>query len=164
MSRGLTIRACATGLAAALAVSACAPGDVELNGAVFDYLGVSSKSQAGRGEAKLAPRAGLVVPPNAERLPEPGSVATGSVNESWPSDPEQQKANAASDIERRHAAFCQEALWKAKVRGDQTPVRGPNGPCNPSILSSVNTNTTLGRPKEGAPDPLSQMPSTFKKQ
>lgn len=164
MPRHSRCRIIAIAMTAALALSACAPGDVELNGAVFDYLGASSKSQASKGDAKLAPRAGIVVPPNTERLPEPGSIATGSTGEAWPNDPEQHKVAAASDLERRHAAYCQEALWKARAAQDERPIKGPNGPCNPSVLSSVNTNTSLGRPKEGAPDPLSQMPSTFKKQ
>lgn len=153
-------------LALVISLGGCSAGDVELNGAVFDYLGVSSKTQGPTGVAKLPPRAGIVVPPSTEKLPEPGSgVETGSVaSESWPADPEQSRIAAAGDLERRHAAFCQEALWKAKVRNDQAPVRGPNGVCNPSALNAISSNMSMQRPKEGAVDPVSQMPNTFKKQ
>jgi hypothetical protein len=158
------IASAAVAAVAAVGLSACSTGDVELNGAVFDYLGVSSKSQGPKQQARLAPRAGIVVPPSSDKLPEPGSgVETASVADQWPVDPDERRVSSAVELERRHAAFCQDALWRAKAAGNNEPIKGPNGLCNPSILSTVGVNNSIGRPKEGAGDPTSQLPSTFKR-
>ena len=53
----------------------CADG-IDLNGKVFDWMGVSPAAmEASRREPKMAERAPLVLPPDANRLPEPGSEA-----------------------------------------------------------------------------------------
>jgi hypothetical protein len=150
----------------AMVLCGCSAGDVELNGAVFDYLGVSSKTQAAKAQPRLGPRAGLVVPPNTEKLPEPGSgLETASVSDpsQWPTDPDEARKANASELERRHAAFCQDALWRAKAAGQTDPVRGPNGLCTPSLLTSVGVSAPVARAKEGTPDAASQMPNTFKR-
>ena len=54
----------------AAALAGCSAGDVELNGSVFDTLGIGSKS-ANANTAKVPERQGLVLPPNLDRLPEP---------------------------------------------------------------------------------------------
>lgn len=128
-------------LALALATGGCGGFDgVELNGGVFDYLGVSTKSQS-RSEPKLAERAGIVVPPDPDRLPVPGSeVAAEAGQVLWPNDPDERRKLAAADSDRRHKEFCEKALLQAKMRGDQAPVKGPNGPCTQSILSSTVNN------------------------
>src|SRR5262245_58805668 len=120
-------------MAAPILTGGCGGIDgVELNGGVFDALGVATKTAAAPKEPKLAERPGLVVPPRAYRLPEPGSGAVAQPKaEAWPQDPEERKAFAAADAERRHAAFCEKALSEAKIRKDEsTPIRGPNGMCN----------------------------------
>jgi hypothetical protein len=159
-------RAIASAIIGALALGGCSAGDVELNGAVFDYLGVSSKTQASKAQPRLGPRAGLVVPPNTEKLPEPGSgVETASVPsaDQWPTDPDEARKNQANELERKHAAFCQDALWRARAAGQTDPVRGPNGLCTPSILTTVGVTAPVARAKEGTPDPTSQLPNTFKR-
>ncbi|MGH6815146.1 MAG: hypothetical protein ACREC6_05535 [Hyphomicrobiaceae bacterium] len=141
-------------LAAGLAmlVQGCGGIDgVDLNGGVFDYLGVSSKSQTQRKEPQVGERPGLVVPPRADRLPEPGSAAAAAKAESWPEDPEERRVRAASEAERRHAAFCEKALYEAKVRRDDSPIRGPNGMCNPSIFKAMTGKDMTTR--EGVPPP-----------
>ena len=63
-------------LALALPLSGCSDG-LELNGKIFDVLGVSQAAQAAKAsEPKLAARPGLVLPPDASRLPQPGSGGT----------------------------------------------------------------------------------------
>lgn len=128
-------------LAMALATGGCGGLDgVELNGGVFDYFGVSAKSQS-RSEPKLAERGGIVVPPDPDRLPVPGSeVAAEAGQVLWPSDPDEKRKLAAADSDRRHTEFCEKALIQAKLRGDHATVKGPNGPCTQSILSSTVNN------------------------
>ncbi len=131
----------ASALLAALALSGCGFDGVELNGAVFDYLGVSSAAQADRGkEPQLPPRAGVVLPPQLDRLPEPGSTDTAAAppGEAWPVDPEQAKVAAAEQLARQHEAYCRDALWRARVQGQSdVEIRGPKGICNPSILRNL---------------------------
>lgn len=131
-------------VAAALALSALLSGcggvdGVELNGAVFDYLGVSGSSQAKKGEPRVAARSGLVLPPDLEKLPEPGSAEAGAQpQEAWPVDADQKRVADTAALDRKHDEFCRDALWKAKVRGaTEELIQGPKGPCNPSVFRSL---------------------------
>ena len=137
---------------AAVLLAGCSQGDVEVNGAIFDYLGVSSKSNASSAEAKLPPRVGIVLPPSNEKLPEPGSGAAATVDaDAMPVDPERRKVAGVALEQQRHEEKCKELLWKAKVSGnaDRVVVRGPLGVCNQSILSSISSNTGLDTSKQG---------------
>jgi hypothetical protein len=113
--------------------------DVELNGAVFDYLGVSSNSQTKKGEPRVAARSGLVLPPDLEKLPEPGSGAVAAQGqEAWPVDADQKRVADAANLDKKHEEFCRDALWRAKARGATDEIiPGPKGPCNPSIFRSL---------------------------
>jgi len=127
-------------LSAALASSSlagCGFDDVQFNGAIFEAMGLNNNKSYE--EPKLPPRAGIVLPPDTERLPAPGTeVAAPPPGEAWPVDPEQSKVAAAEEAERRHQEFCREALWKAKVAGQtDAQITGPKGSCNPSILRNL---------------------------
>ena len=138
----LAARRLATSLlvAGTLALTGCGGVDgVALNGAVFDWMGISesalSKSQA---DPKLAERPPLVLPPDANRLPEPGSAPVAEKGDlNWPTDPEQRKVADAKERERRHLAYCRgEVGWEKKALDPQNPNvgRSPYGPC-PSLGS-----------------------------
>ena len=138
----------AIGAMATFAVGGCADG-VELNGKVFDLLGISPAAmEASRREPKLAERAPLVMPPNANRLPDPEATQTAATDQSnWPADPEQRKLAAAQERERLHLAYCRgDIQWKERALnskdGSGTNL-SPYGPC-PSIFggltNSVNKN------------------------
>jgi hypothetical protein len=138
-------------LAAALG-SACGVDGVELNGAVFDYLGVSEAAQSKSRETKVAERPGIVLPPQLDRLPEPGSAPapTPAMDQvSWPNDPDERTVAAAADLDRQHEEFCREALWKARAQsGNSLPqVQGPKGLCNPSILKAWTGKDVTTRPQ-----------------
>ncbi|MEQ1613602.1 MAG: hypothetical protein ABL904_12680, partial [Hyphomicrobiaceae bacterium] len=103
-SKGLILVAV---LALAAVVGGCSPGDVELNGSIFDKLGVGSGSQVANRDPKLSDRQNLVLPPNLERLPTPGSGAAEEVQsaEAFPVDPEQKRVAAAGQAQKNHNAF-----------------------------------------------------------
>lgn len=138
----LAARRLATGLLliGTLSLSGCGGVDgVALNGAMFDWMGISesalSKKQT---DPKVAERAPLVLPPNPNRLPEPGSGAVVQNGDmSWPTDPEQKKVADAKERERQHLAYCRgEVGWQKKALDPQNPNvgRSPYGPC-PSLGS-----------------------------
>lgn len=135
-------------LAGTLALSGCSGVDgVALNGAVFDWMGISdsalSKKQT---DPKLAERPPLVLPPDTNRLPEPGSAPVAQNNDlAWPTDPEQRKVADAKERERRHLAYCRgEVGWEKKALDPQNPNvgRSPYGPCPSlgSVGSIINKN------------------------
>jgi hypothetical protein len=133
----------AVGIAATTALTGCADG-VELNGKVFDFLGVSPAAlAASRREPKLAERAPLVMPPDAKRLPDPASaVPAGGDQANWPTDPEQRKLAASQERERLHLAYCRgDIQWKERALnskdGSGTNL-SPYGPC-PSIFGGVTS-------------------------
>jgi hypothetical protein len=126
----------------ALLLSGCADG-IDLNGKVFDYIGISPSAQEARKfEPQVAERAPLVMPPDSTRLPQPGSGQAPVAQLSWPDDPEQRKLREAQERERLHLAYCRgDVQWKEKVldkQGIGTP-RSPYGPC-PTIFGGATIN------------------------
>jgi hypothetical protein len=125
------------GVAAALAavavgLSACAGDGIELNGRIFDLMGVSESAQkAAAREPKLTERTGLVMPPDTARLPEPGSVTGEPDITTQLNDPDRKRQMAAVERERLHKAYCSgERTWKERARGDvQGAPTSPFGPC-----------------------------------
>jgi hypothetical protein len=127
----------------AVALSGCAAGDVEMNGALFDYLGMGKAGPAKVSQA--ADRQGLVVPPSLDRLPEPGSgAATAAATQvSMPVNPEAKSSANAVEQKKQQAAFCEKALMQAKLSKEIGPVPGPFGRCNPSALEALNGSNPL---------------------
>jgi hypothetical protein len=138
--RGTRWLACAAS-AASLLCSGCADG-LDLNGKVFDFMGISAAAVAARrDEPKLAERAPLVLPPDSQRLPEPGSGQQPQTAMAWPDDEEQRKAQEAKERERQHLAYCRgDIQWKDRALNpeDVNTPRSPYGPC-PSMIGDVNT-------------------------
>lgn len=98
---------------AAGGLAACGAGDVELNGKLFDAMGVSSTSQtANKVDPKVPARAPLVVPPTTASLPAPGSgtavVAAAPEDQAWPADPDQQQQAALAAKQQQQKEYCEE--------------------------------------------------------
>lgn len=132
-----------TGLALVLAVSVGGCGlsgsDVELNGGIFDALGVSTAANASRsGEPRLSPRAGIVLPPEEKRLPPPGQPAEAArlAAEAWPDDPDDRKVRSAEVLDRQQAEFCRKQALEAKTKSGQILPDGPKGPCVTSLFGA----------------------------
>ena len=129
-----------TAAAASLLLGGCSPGDVQLEGKIFEYMGVSGQPQRAR-DPKLADRAPLVLPPSLERLPEPGSQAREQSDDEVAAlaDPDRQKTKSKAALERQQAEFCEKHFEQAKARGDldAEDAKGPLGPCRGSILTAL---------------------------
>jgi hypothetical protein len=116
-------------------LSGCGSVDgIELNGRIFDWMGVSDSAQkANAGEPKMPARSGLVMPPDQNRLPEPGTGeepgdVTASIN-----DPDRRRQMAAAERARLHKAYCSgELTWKdrATKRDGAEVASSPFGPCS----------------------------------
>jgi hypothetical protein len=140
MRRNIRARLTATTAICAIAVcvGGCAMDDIELNGGVFDTLGIGSNSAKKSSEPKLAARAPLVVPPGLERLPAPGQPTelaaidqTASIN-----DPDRVAKVSRAELERQQAEYCSKNYDLAKASGDNNAdlAVGPLGPCRKSAL------------------------------
>jgi hypothetical protein len=130
-------------LGATVALSGCAAGDVEMNGALFDYLGMGKAGPAKVSQA--ADRQGLVLPPSLDRLPEPGSgAATAAATQvAMPVNPETKAVANVAEQKRQQTAFCDKAMMQAKLSREIGPVPGPFGVCNPSALQAINGSNPL---------------------
>jgi hypothetical protein len=121
-------------------LSACGADDLELNGKIFDVMGMSGPQTKGK-EPKLAARSPLVVPPSLERLPEPGSEAAAAPSDiAQIKDPDEQKKLDKSELERQQAEYCKVHYEQAMAHGDETEANlatGPLGPCKPSVLTAI---------------------------
>ena len=135
----LVLRAAALSLTMLLA--GCGAGDVELNGKIFDAMGVSPSTQKKSGDPNVAARNGLIMPPSTGSLPEPGSGVAPETEAdiAFINDPDRKRAIDNSEMERRQADYCKVHYEQAKLRGDQAAdaAVGPAGPCRASVLTSM---------------------------
>lgn len=132
------IAGCVTALLAGLAVSACGFDGVELNGKIFDAVGLNTSSVTK--EPKMRDRAPLVVPPGLETLPAPTVAGTPPPDAiADVSDHDERKLLSADDKEKAHRAFCAKNYDAQRALVDEAVanVEGPLGPCRPSILSGA---------------------------
>jgi hypothetical protein len=136
--------------AAALAGCGLGVDDVQLNGKLFDAVGLNNKAE--RAEPKLKERSAIVMPPNVAALPEPGvnpdrDIATGSIAEVRDHDEVRQVTKA--DLERKQAEYCKKHYDDAKAHGDNDVdlAEGPLGPCRGSIFSAIKKINGSGEPQ-----------------
>ena len=95
------------GLAVALlltfALGGC--GGVEFEGKIFDYMGVSGSGT--EEDVKMSQRAPLILPPDTDKLPQPGQGAVAvTARPDWPADAdrERKRAVAAKEVEQQEKA------------------------------------------------------------
>ena len=131
----------ALALATPIALAGCSADDVELNGKIFDAVGLSGGAQKSA-EPKMKERAGLVMPPDPNRVPEPGLPAdgAGAVNQvAALNDPDKIATVSRQELERQQSEYCKVNYEQAKARGDNDAdqASGPLGPCRGSVLSAI---------------------------
>ena len=138
----LRLRNCLAVVATAF-LAGCSGGyDVELNGGIFEAVGMSSFGKKAK-QPKMEPRNGIVMPPQTASLPVPRSgrpaaqqVAEISGQEAWPVDPVQSKAQSEAQQNALHEAFCEKARDRYNRGLDPQVDRGPLGSCHKSIVRS----------------------------
>ncbi|MGQ0671914.1 MAG: hypothetical protein ACT4N2_03410 [Hyphomicrobium sp.] len=142
MIRSTTRSTLAVIAAAALAVGlgGCGADDVELNGKIFDMVGIGSKSGGDGKEPKMVARAPIVLPPNVDRLPPPGAQpAAQDAQLALIADPDRKAEVNQADLERQQAEFCDKNYDRGRDQGDRQnseDVIGPLGSCRGSALSA----------------------------
>jgi hypothetical protein len=126
-----------------LALAACSPGDVQLNGKLFDAIGSVTGASSEPKEVKLAERPGLITPPGLQNLPTPGSnaVPDGAIADIV--DHDRKKIVDKSAMQAKQAEYCKVNYEQAKQRGDTTAdlAEGPLGSCRPTfgtLLKNIN--------------------------
>jgi hypothetical protein len=112
----------AAALASALLLGGC--GGVELQGKVFDYMGLSGDGT--KADPRMSERAPLVVPPNLKTLPAPGTgPAVATARPDWPVDPEREQKRAVDE----------KAAAEAKAEAEADPSNPYAG--KPTLLDRV---------------------------
>ena len=134
-----SILLCATGL------SGCGADDIQLNGKIFDAVGLNTGSVKSK-EPVLKERAPLIVPPALDRLPEPGSSSAASDGLQGVQDYDAKRNTGKAELAKQQAEYCKANYEPAKQRGDDNAdlVVGPLGPCRGTVLSIFNKANTDG--------------------
>jgi len=135
----LTLSLCLAAAALAGGCSSFGLDDVELQGGVFDALGMSGSSNSKKlADVKVEPRPALVLPPSPENLPPPGDRPTAAAQpEAWPVDPEDRRAQAKADLDKRHREYCERAIQNARMRNESGVIMGPKGNCQPGLFGNL---------------------------
>jgi hypothetical protein len=123
-----------------LATAGCSGDDIQLNGKIFDAVGLNSLGKD-RTEPKMAERAPLVLPPSLDRVPEPGKPPEAVANDvtALVDDPDKKAKTSRAELERQQAEYCKKNYELAKARGDNDAdqAAGPLGPCRGSVLTAI---------------------------
>jgi hypothetical protein len=120
---------------AAFLVAGCSMDDVQLNGGIFDAVGLNDTKKSG--DPKLAERAPLVVPPSLDRLPAPGE-APPPTQIAGINDPDAAKQKSREELEKQQAEYCEKHYDDPMRRGEEVSmVEGPLGPCRKSVLTAI---------------------------
>jgi hypothetical protein len=139
-TRSLTHTRLILAMTLALAAGGCSMDDVELNGGVFNAIGIGS-NQEKEAEPRLAERTPLVVPPTTARLPAPGEApeaaaldVTASIN-----DPDRKAVVDKTELQRQQDEYCRKNYEPARARGDSSAdsMEGPLGLCRASVLTAI---------------------------
>lgn len=124
----------------AVSLGGCGGFDgVQLNGKIFDAMGVSGEGGKS-GEPKLAQRSGLVVPPSTEALPVPGSRPEAEASDvAALQDPDKIAKVSEAEKQRQQDEYCKVHYEQAKQRNDDNAdlAEGPLGPCKGSVISAL---------------------------
>mgnify|MGYP001208103268 CR=1 FL=1 len=106
----------ATLLASSVLLAGC--GGIQLQGKIFDAMGVSDIG-AKKPDPHVDERSDLVVPPSTAALPAPGSnkVAASSVDQQLPNDPVKVAAAQAAAEQAEHDKRCTEGRTKSSPEG-----------------------------------------------
>lgn len=137
----------------ALALTGCGDG-VELNGKIFDTLGVSSRTQKAEKEARLDPRSPLVPPPRTDKLPVPGEENTAHM--AWPEDPEIKNKRASLDADKKRQQECANERKFGTASDERQGKDDPNRKCG-SVLNLI-WGTNSNEPNRPTEQASKQMP------
>lgn len=141
MILNLPIRAfaCAGLAASVLALGGC--GGVELQGKVFDYMGISGDGT--KEDVRMTERAPLLLPPNLKALPQPGAgTAVATARPDWPTNPE---------VQRKRIAEVK-AAEASKAEAEADPINPYAG--KPTLLDKVfGKSKTTAEPVADVPEP-----------
>ena len=126
-------------VAACIAISGCAAEDIEFQGKIFEFAGLTG--QKNKKAPKMAPRSGLVVPPSTKQLPPPGSDTqqVGYDEMAAINDPDRASEISQEELMRRQKAYCDKHYEPARIRGDASAdsMEGPAGPCRKSVFTAL---------------------------
>ncbi len=135
-----TLTRIAVALCVGVTVGGCSMDDVELNGGVFDSLGIGS-NQPKAAEPKLAARTPLIVPPSTASLPAPGAPPEALQSDVTVAidDPDRKAIVSEAEKQKQQDDYCRKNYDPARASGDASAdsIEGPLGPCRPSILTAV---------------------------
>jgi hypothetical protein len=120
-------------------LAGCSMDDIQLNGKVFDAMGMNTTGSVKSGDPKMAVREPLVVPPGLDSLPPPGSGKEAQPSLAEIQDPDHKLKVSKAELEKQQAEYCKVHYDQATAQGDNNAdlAVGPMGSCHPSIFSAV---------------------------
>jgi hypothetical protein len=116
MDNFLRNAAIAAVLGGAVALSGCGSDGVglEVDAPILNAVGLNLSTKK-KDDDDLPERAGLVVPPSTEALPQPGSQTSASAAQNWPDDPDKRRKREAAEKTAAEEQYCREGRWDSKA-------------------------------------------------
>jgi hypothetical protein len=134
-----------------IALGGCAGADIQIDAPVLEAAGIQLTSK--KVEDDAPEHAGLVMPPSAEKLPEPGSAKTAAAQQQWPQDPDQIKKRKAEQEAAEREEYCVKGKWKDKADINEfNKDAGGEQRCpskfGEAVAKTLNTSSASAQPQQ----------------
>jgi hypothetical protein len=88
----------------------CNGADVYFDAPILEAAGINLNVKK-NDEEDVPKRAGIVIPPSTDKLPEPGTRTAAAGEQNWPQDPDKLKKNKEEQEAAAHEKYCREGDW-----------------------------------------------------
>jgi hypothetical protein len=92
----------------------CNGADVYFDAPILEAAGINLNVKK-NDEEDVPKRAGIVIPPSTDKLPEPGTRTAAAGEQNWPQDPDKLKKNKEEQEAAAHEKYCREGDWSGKA-------------------------------------------------
>jgi hypothetical protein len=97
-------------VALSFGIAGCGAGDVYIDAPALEAVGINLNEKAE--EEDIPERAGIVLPPSTDSLPEPGQkTAAAAPAQNWPDDPEVSKKRKEEADAAAREEYCKNGKW-----------------------------------------------------
>lgn len=92
-----------------LGIAGCGGGDIYYDVPALEAVGINLNEKPE--EADVPERAGIVLPPSTDKLPEPGQRTASAGAQNWPVDPELEKKRKEEADAAAREEYCKNGKW-----------------------------------------------------
>jgi hypothetical protein len=120
-----------------LGIAGCGGGDIYYDVPALEAVGINLNEK--EPDADVPERAGIVLPPSTDKLPEPGQTKTASAPaQNWPVDPEVEKKRKEEADAAAREEYCKNGKWEGGNIDEFQKNVGEEQRCQSGLMGSIS--------------------------